>query len=199
MKCRSSQMVAASAVPVLLAIAVGCAQTPNTAPAKVSTQTTLRATATLHWNEYARELIARNSPGQAPAARMFAYLTLAQHNATVRARQLGRNVDGAVAGTSATVLAFFFPNSAQAIDAHLSRESAALGAGGPRGDFLAGVEVGKRVADDVIAGSRSEHPWSMDEPGEAAAAPGVSTARRNASIFLGERQRVQGAAARTRV
>jgi len=159
----------ASAAVALAVFAVGCAQAPSTTSGAASSAVSLRATATLHWNDYARELVARNP--SAPAARVFPYLALGQHNAAVLARQLRHNTDGAVAGASAGVLAFFFPNNAQAIDANLAREEAALGANGPRGHFAAGVEIGKRVADDTVAaakGDQSDLAWSgtgPDKPG----------------------------------
>ena len=152
-------------VVTALAGAIGCAQSPTTVPSTASSSTTLRATATVHWNDYARELVTRNSSPQ--VARIFPYLALAQRNAAILARQSGRNVDGAVTGASAGVLAFFFPNTAQAIDGQVAREIAALGANGPRGDFAAGVEIGKRAADDAIAAAktdRSDLVWSGSAP-----------------------------------
>jgi hypothetical protein len=149
----------------VLIAALGCAQMPAGPASTAVAPITLRGTATQHWNDYARELVTRNSSPQ--VSRIFPYLTLAQRNAGVLARQSGRNVDGAVAGASAGVLAFFFPNTAQAIDAQLAREIASLGANGPRADFAAGVEIGKRAADDVIAAAksdRSELVWSGQIP-----------------------------------
>lgn len=176
MKSHSLQSVTGSAVLILLATVVGCAQMPNTAPATVSAQTSLRATATLHWNDYARDLVARNP--SAPASRVFAYLALAQRNAAVVARQTGRDTDGAVAGASASVLAFFIPNDAQAIEGNLVREGASLGANGPRAAFTAGVETGKRVADDVIAAAKADRSDNV-ATGSPPTAPGtwVSQAR----------------------
>jgi len=154
---------------VLAVFATGCAQTPSVASPAETGAITLRATATVHWNQYARELVARNP--SVPAARVFPYLALAQHNAVVLARQLTRNTDGAVAGASAGVLAFFFSNHAQAIDASLAREEAALEASEPHNHFADGIEIGRRVAGDVIAsaiGDRSDLPsprTAPDKPG----------------------------------
>ena len=169
MKSGSLRLAASSAVAAALITALGCAQMAAGPASTPVAPSSLRATAVQHWNDYARELVARDSPGQAPAARMFAYLTLAQRNAAVLARQHGRNMDGAVAGASAAVLAFFFPNLTQAIDAQLAREVAALGAGAPRSDFTADVDVGKRAGDDVIAAAKADHfdlPWSSPVPSD---------------------------------
>jgi hypothetical protein len=165
MKSRSFRLAIEAAAAAVLIVALGCAQMPaGPAPTTVR-QSSLRATATQHWNNYARELVARNTTASAPI--VFAYLALAQRNAAVLAKQLDRNTDGAVAGTSAVVLAFFFPGNTQAIEANLVRELASLGTNGPRSDFAAGVEVGKRVADNVIASAktdRSSVAWSGTAP-----------------------------------
>jgi hypothetical protein len=119
----------------------------------------------MHWNDYARELVTRTSSPQ--VSRIFPYLALAQRNAAVLARQRKSDVDGAVAGASAAVLAFFFPSSARAIDVQLAREMGALGTNGPRAAFAGGVEIGKRAADDVIAAAktdRSDLAWSGSAP-----------------------------------
>jgi membrane-associated phospholipid phosphatase len=115
---------------------------------------TLRATATMHWNDYARELVVRTGSPQSP--RIFAYLALAQRNAAVSARKESRDIDGAVSGASAAVLKFFFPAEAQAIDAHLAREESSLGPNGPRSAFASGAELGARVAGDVIAAAKGD-------------------------------------------
>jgi hypothetical protein len=165
MKSRLWQLAAESAGAVVLIVTLGCAQM-STGPASTAVApASLRGTAAQHWNDYARELVARNP--SAPAPRVFAYLALAQRNAAVATRHSGRNIDGAVAGASAGVLAFLIPNANQAINAQLAGEIASLGANGPRGDFAAGLEIGKRAADDVIASAkadRSDAVWSGTVP-----------------------------------
>jgi hypothetical protein len=115
---------------------------------------TLRGSATMHWNDYAREMVARTASPQSP--RIFSYLALAQRNAAVSARKESRDVEGAISGASAAVLKSFFPAEAQAIDAHLSREQSSLGANGPRNAFASGSEFGTRVADDVIVAAKGD-------------------------------------------
>jgi len=154
MKARSLRSAVPSVVAAVLLGALGCAQLPaDTGGASVA-PSTLSATATQHWNEYARDLVTRNP--SAPSPRVFAYLALAQRNAAVVARPTGRDIDGAVAGASAAVLAFFIPNDAQVIEANLVREEASLGGNGPRRDFAAGVEIGTRVAQDVIVAAKAD-------------------------------------------
>jgi len=173
MKARSSESATAAMVFALLVITAGCAQMPNTT---VSAQPSLRATAIVHWNEYARDLITSNP--SVPAPRVFPYLALAQHNAAVSARQLGHSVDGAVAGASAGVLAFFYPNKAKVIDGDLVRETAALGASRSGDEFSAGVEIGRRIAAEVIASAKADR-FDVDWSGARPTTPGtwVSQAR----------------------
>jgi hypothetical protein len=148
-----------------LILAFGCVQIPAGPTSPVQAPTSLRATATVHWNDRARELVARHP--SAPTVRVFAYLALAQRNAVVLARQSGYSIDGAVAGASASVLAYFIPDAASDIEAQLEREIAGMGANGQRGDFAAGVEIGRAIAVDVIAtakSDRSDLAWSGAAP-----------------------------------
>jgi len=124
-------------------------------------------TSTMRWNEYASDLIARNQVGQFPAARTLAYTNLAINNAIVVAQQQGRKPDGAAAGAAAAVLTYAFPKEEQAIAGRLSGETAALGSDGPRSDFVAGVEIGRAAAADVIAAAktdRSDLTWAGPVP-----------------------------------
>jgi hypothetical protein len=174
MKSHSFRLVVKTATAGVLMVALGCVQMvagPASIPVE---QSNVRATATQHWNDYARDLVARNTTVSSPI--VFAYLALAQRNAVVLSKQLDRNTDGAVAGTSAGVLAFFFPSNAPAIDASLAREAAALGANGPRNDFAAGVAVGKRVADEVIATAKADRS-TLAYSGTAPSTPGTWTSQ----------------------
>lgn len=123
-------------------------------------------TSTMSWNEYACDVIARNAPGQFPAARTLAYMNLAINNAIITAKGQGRKPEGAAAGAAATVLAFMFPKDEQAIGARLSREVAAVGDDG-RPDFSAGVEIGRAAAAPVIEAAKADRvglAWSGPAP-----------------------------------
>ena len=113
-------------------------------------------TATMRWNEYACELIARNQVGQQRSARVLAYLNLAINNAIRAAAQQGHKPDGAAAGAAATVLAYAFPNNASATEARLAGESAAVGSGATRDDFSSGVQVGQAAGADVVALAKTD-------------------------------------------
>jgi len=145
---------------VACALACGCAQQPARSGAASASATPsspwAAPTATARWNEYACELIARNQIGQFPALRTLTYMNLAINNAIVVARTRDTKPEGAAAGAAATVLISLFPKDETAIAARLANETAALGAGGYRPDFAAGVDVGRAVAADVIAMAKSD-------------------------------------------
>lgn len=113
------------------------------------------ATSTNQWNELANDLIARNAVGQVGALRTLAYLNLAIHNAIVQSEAGKQGYDGAVAGASATVLAQLFPKDEAAVTARLQREVQAIGSG-QRAAFQAGVELGRKVGDQVMAQARTD-------------------------------------------
>jgi hypothetical protein len=158
-------------VALALLLAGACAHAPersSPAASPAGASPWALPTSTMRWNEHAWELIARNQVGQFPSARTFAYTNLAINNASVLARQQGRQPGGAAAGAAATVLAFVFPKEEQAIAARLARETAALGAEA-RADFAAGVEIGRAAAGDVIAVARTDRaatPWPGALPTE---------------------------------
>ena len=150
-----------------IALTTACAHSPQSSSASPpSASPWAQPIATMAWNDYAWELIARNQIGQFPSARTFAYMNLAINNALVTAREQGRNPSGAAAGAAATVLAFMFPKEEQAIAKRLGGETAAIGADG-RQDFAAGVELGQTVAATVITWAkedRSGADWSGSVP-----------------------------------
>jgi hypothetical protein len=144
---------------VAAALAAGCAQQTARNDATTSAMPTspwAAPTSTVRWNDYACDLIARNQVGQFPALRTLAYTNLAINNAIVVARTKGLRPEGAASGAAATMLMFFFPKDEQVIAARLAGETAALGANGYRGDFSAGVDVGRTSAADVVAWAKAD-------------------------------------------
>jgi hypothetical protein len=155
---------------LLIMLAGGCAQPAQRASipdgSKPPASPWALPTATMRWNEYACELIARNQIGQFLASRALAYMNLGINNAIVLAGQEGRKPDGAAAGAAANVLAYLFPKDEAAITTRLSGEIAAMG-DALRPDFAAGVELGRKAAADVVASAkadRSDLPWSGPLP-----------------------------------
>jgi len=113
------------------------------------------ATSTNQWNEFANDLIARNAVGQGGALRTLAYLNLAIHNAIVQSDKERQASDGAVAGAAAAVLAQLFAKDEAAVNARLQREIQAIGSG-RRAAFQSGVDLGRKVGDQVMAQARTD-------------------------------------------
>ena len=112
-------------------------------------------TSTNQWNEFANDLIARNAVGQGGALRTLAYLNLAIHNAIVQSDKERQASDGAVAGAAAAVLAQLFAKDEAAVNARLQREIQAIGSG-RRAAFQSGVDLGRKVGDQVVAQARTD-------------------------------------------
>lgn len=113
------------------------------------------ATSTNQWNDYANDLIARNAIGQLGALRTLAYTNLAIHNAIALSGKEKQSAEGAAAGAAATVLAQFFSKDEAAVTARLQREVQAIGAG-QRPAFQAGVDLGRKVGDQVMAQAKTD-------------------------------------------
>ena len=133
------------------------------------------ATSTNQWNEVANDLIARNAVGQGGALRTLAYLNLAIHNAIAQSDKEKQSSDGAVAGAAASVLSQLFAKDEAAINARLQREIQAIGSG-QRAAFQAGVDLGRKVGDQVMAQARTDRvaaAWTGTVPVQAAATRSV--------------------------
>lgn len=113
------------------------------------------ATSTNQWNDYANDLIARNAVGQVGALRTLAYLNLAIHNAIVQSDKEKQASDGAVAGAAAAVLSQLFAKDEAAVNGRLQREIQAIGSG-QRAGFQSGVDLGRKVGDQVMAQARTD-------------------------------------------
>src|SRR3989442_3473764 len=127
------------------------------------------------WQELARNFIMQStlSGNSAKATRVYAYLSVAQYDAVVRAEDAiggsesetdltrgdglgsgGRSrleVDrGAVAGASAAVLTYFDPADAQLFEDKVEQQANA-GPGQPHPDFARGQAVGRQAGAEMIA------------------------------------------------
>jgi len=130
------------------------------------------------WQETARNFIKQSklSGNSAAATRVYAYLSVAQHDAVVRAEDAigvgsgGRSLleadRGAVAGASAVVLAYFDPTDAPLFENQVQQQ-ANSGPGQPHPDFLRGEAVGREVGTAAIARARTDGfdlPWTGTVP-----------------------------------
>ena len=132
------------------------------------------------WQETARTFIMQSklSANSAAATRVYAYLSVAQHDAVVRAEDaigekeseteatLGNGLGpdgrsrletdrGAVAGASVAVLTYFDPADAQLFEDKV-RGQASAGPGQPHPDFARGEAVGRQVGAEAIARAQTD-------------------------------------------
>jgi len=144
------------------------------------------------WQETARNVIMRStllSGNSTRATRVYAYLSVAQYDAVVRAEDaLGGDASetqasagtglgsggrsrleadrGAVAGASAVVLAYFDPADAQLFEDQVQQQAEA-GPGQPHPDFVRGEAVGRQVGAAAIARAQTDGfdlPWTGTVP-----------------------------------
>jgi membrane-associated phospholipid phosphatase len=138
----------------------------------------------LDWQQQARTLVAANNLSPLAAGRLFAALSVAQYGALDDADKQsaadGSLADhgigaggrarfeaerGAVASASRTVLTFFFPAAAPALEQRLQDEATARGATHPQ--FLLGVDLGLARGNTIIARLQIDHftdPWTGTVP-----------------------------------
>lgn len=138
----------------------------------------------LDWQQQARALVAANNVSPLAAARIYAALSVAQYAALDDAdkpsaadgglanqgigaggRARFEAERGAVAEASLTVLAFFFPAAASALQQRLQDEATARGATHPQ--FQLGLDLGLAMGNTIIARLRADHftdPWTGTVP-----------------------------------
>jgi PAP2 superfamily protein len=132
------------------------------------------AGASVGWNAIERNLLIRRKfADQNAAFRQFAYLSLAQYNAVISA-EVGRNgathpsEQAAVAGASAAVLTYFYPDEQAFLDGQVSAQrDGAHWPGESQTDFAAGEAVGRAVGANVVASAGTDRfnaPWTGTIP-----------------------------------
>jgi membrane-associated phospholipid phosphatase len=132
------------------------------------------AGASVAWNEIERNLLMRRRfADQNAALRQFAYLSLAQYNAVVAAENSRNGAthpseQAAVAGASAAVLAYFYPDEEAFLDGQVSvQRDGAHWPGESQTDFAAGEAIGRAVGAQVIASAATDRfndPWTGTIP-----------------------------------
>ena len=127
--------------------------------------------ASVNWETTAGSLVASRSLSPIAAARAYGLLGIAQYGAAVAASPGGNVADntasnasprahfyeirGAVAGASAQVLSYLFPLDVARIERQVATEGAA-GTPGIQQQFAAGVAIGRRIGDVVVARGRAD-------------------------------------------
>jgi membrane-associated phospholipid phosphatase len=132
------------------------------------------AGASVGWNAIERNLLIKHRFGDQNAAlRQFAYLSLAQYNAVIAAEN-GQDAathpseQAAVAGASAAVLAYFYPDEESFLNAQIVvQRDGEHWPGESQTDFAAGEAVGRGVGAQVIASAATDRfndPWTGTIP-----------------------------------
>jgi len=132
------------------------------------------AGASVGWNAIERNLLVKRKFADPIAAfRQFAYLSLAQYNAVIAAKN---GQDGAihpselaaVAGASAAVLTYFYPDEQAFLEGLVTAQrDGEVWPGEAQTDFAAGEAAGRAVAVQVIAGAATDRfndPWTGTIP-----------------------------------
>ena len=130
------------------------------------------ATSTLEWEATARQLVvAHPTVNPLIAGRIYALLGVAQYGAVVSSdesdpvsggRALYEARRGAVAGASATILSYLFPDAATALESRLSSDGA-MGPGGTHPHFTTGVATGRAMGARMVDWANHDGfsaPWN---------------------------------------
>ena len=163
---------------------------PRSDMSETGTQRSAPVSASVSWNEIARNYVAALAvkPSQQAVLRMFAYLSLAQYNAVVSARhvvnqdgeawaggelnegagdQARASVAAAVAGASAVVLSYFFPDGSAAFESALRAAEQAAASKPNQGNIPGGDALGRAVGASVVSFATSDRfdaAWSGSVP-----------------------------------
>ena len=117
------------------------------------------AASTLEWQSTARQLVVTHTTvSPLTAGRIYALVSVAQYGAVVGSdesdrvgggRALYEARRGAVAGASATILSYLFPDAAPALETQVASDGAA-GPGGTHPHFTRGVATGRAMGARMI-------------------------------------------------
>jgi len=149
------------------ALTIGCTgEVTNPRPVGLSanTVTGAEALASIRWNKIERDLVVKHQPNNNATLRQFAYLSLSQYSALVAAEDADDNEEGedtehgsrqpsaqaTVAGASAAVLTYFYPDEQGFLDDQVRAQATGTG------DVAAGEAIGRAVGAQVIASARTD-------------------------------------------
>ena len=128
--------------------------------------------ASVGWNGIERELLIKHRFADPISAfRQFAYLSLAQYNAVIAAENGGAihpSEQAAVAGASAAVLTYFYPDEQAFLNGQVdAQRDGEHWPGESQTNFASGEAVGRAVAAQVIASAATDRfndPWTGTIP-----------------------------------
>ncbi len=128
-------------------------------PSTDASSNAANADATLAWNQVARELVAKNLTSAPASIRTFALLSVAQYNAIVSAEHGPTRASdrGAIAGVSAAVLAYVYPQETAYLESLATAQRTATPTPDRKhDDFAAGEAIGRSVAATFIARAETD-------------------------------------------
>ena len=165
---------------VSIAFLTGCSEHPTAPRTDRTTPPTLDATkfweasGTIRWNGIARGLtLANQQPSPIHGQRIYAYLNLAIYDAVVAVGDAAGHPSpqAAAGGAALTVLAFFFPAEADALEQELAAQQSGPHWPGERHtDFAAGEAVGRAIGQQVLAAIQTDNfdaPFTGTYPTDA--------------------------------
>jgi hypothetical protein len=149
---------------LLLSLMLGCASEVAAPGAEQSATKFWEVGATARWNAIAREETRTGTLNVFTGIRMLTYLSLAQYNAAVAAKQANdegqhASIAAAVGGAAAALLSAtpFFPSRAAFFEAELDAQQAGpQWPGEAQDDFAAGEAIGRNVAAAVLVRAASD-------------------------------------------
>lgn len=140
-------------------VTTAVAPTPTSAPTRTDDFQSSRL-ATIRWNAYGQTLVSKNAPGQQPAIRLFAYLSLAQYDALASLPEGAPATPaleaGVAAGASSVVLAYVFPSDAGVVAERVGFERGRLSNGQESEQFDRGAAIGREIGANVVAHAQTD-------------------------------------------
>ncbi|MBC7896367.1 MAG: vanadium-dependent haloperoxidase [Cytophagaceae bacterium] len=117
--------------------------------------------ASVAWNLIARDLVKKYTMGAAPAIRVYALVSTAQHQAVTTAGENGGNPvraseSAAAAGASAAVLTYLFPSEAPFLEGKVDEQEQTPFPGSEGKSFSAGEQIGRTIAVNVIEDAKGD-------------------------------------------
>jgi membrane-associated phospholipid phosphatase len=151
---------------LVLALATAC-QEPATlvapAPAALGGKTNdTQDLATVKWNEIARSMVMKYNTSAPATIRLFALLTVSQYNSIVEAdktreRSLRAAHNGAIAGASATVLSYIYPQEAGYFESLVDEQNIAFDElDAKHQNFEMGEAVGRTIAAGIVDRAKTD-------------------------------------------
>lgn len=154
---RASTLPFSAAALVLLACGDGPLVTDVAATSSTKSNETALPNAAVYWHSVARSLVIKTASSALVAARTYALMGVAQHNAAATVNDQG--VHAAISGASLVTLTYLFPAEQQALDSLFQQFLA--------GASQEGANVGRSVGAQVVAYAQTDRfsaPWTGSVP-----------------------------------